>query len=406
MATAEFFHINGLQNYTVPVDFNCITIECWGADSSSDLNGGKGGYTEATFVVAGGTMLQVGPGGTGGYGFDYVNGGINGGYPGVAGAGSFVAPNGFTSIDQALIVSGGGGAAGLDNTPAGNVYPGGNGGGDPAEDGTPAPTVNGKGATGVAVGDGGTGFDNGNDGGTDPLFLGRLGNGGNNQSPVNGAGGGGGGGLRGAGAGAYDGSVDQWGSGGGGSGGFPSLVPFGPSINVKFGDPAYATKPPLLDDQANGFVRITPVVCPCLAEGTMVCLMSGYHVPIERLTRGQILQSASNRPVRIEQAIRFQVPGRQFVRIHASALGRNQPAQDLLIRKGHPLLVQSREILPEDLLDLPGVESITLERPTYIYTLVTEQKQFVNMQGAMVATWSREAWEHEVRTKAMLFVSQ
>jgi hypothetical protein len=134
--------------------------------------------------------------------------------------------------------------------------------------------------------------------------------------------------------------------------------------------------------------------------------MSGYQVPIERLTRGQILQSVSNRPVRIEQAIRFQPPSRQFVRIQASALGRNQPAQDLLIREGHPLLVKGREVMPEHLLDLPGVERITLAQLTYIYTLVTEQKQFVNMQGIMVATWSSEAWEHEVRTKAMLFDTQ
>lgn len=134
-------------------------------------------------------------------------------------------------------------------------------------------------------------------------------------------------------------------------------------------------------------------------------LMSGCSVPIERLTRSNLLQGHNNQPVRIEQLIRIKVPSRHFVRIRASALGRSQPSQDLLIREGHPLLLGGRETFPEVLLDTAGVEKIRLDRPVYVYTLVTEQKQYINIQGLMVSTWASHAWAHECNTKFLLFDS-
>lgn len=144
----------------------------------------------------------------------------------------------------------------------------------------------------------------------------------------------------------------------------------------------------------------------CAAEGTLVTLASGAELPIEQLTSGSLLCDHRGRPVRIEQVIRFAVPSGRFVRITRGALGQQQPSADLLIREGHPLLLEGRETLPESLVDnVQGVERAELEQPLHIYTLVTEQKQFVEMQGLLVATWSRSAWAHETASKHMLFES-
>jgi len=144
----------------------------------------------------------------------------------------------------------------------------------------------------------------------------------------------------------------------------------------------------------------------CAAEGTLVRLASGAEVRIEQLAVGSLLCDHRGRPVRVEQVIRFAVPNKHFVRIKRSALGQQQPSADLLIREGHPLLVKGFETLPESLIDsVPGVEYADLEQPLHIYTLVTEQKQFVRMQGLLVATWSTSAWAYEVASKHMLFES-
>jgi len=144
----------------------------------------------------------------------------------------------------------------------------------------------------------------------------------------------------------------------------------------------------------------------CAAEGTLVTLASGAEIPIEQLASGSLLCNHRGRSVRVEQVIRFAVPNRRFVRIKRSALGQHQPSADLLIREGHPLLIQGLETLPESLLgSVPGIERADLEQPLHIYTLVTEQKQFVEMQGLLVATWSSSAWAHETASKHMLFES-
>jgi len=144
----------------------------------------------------------------------------------------------------------------------------------------------------------------------------------------------------------------------------------------------------------------------CAAESTLVTLASGAEVSIEQLASGSLLCDHRGRPVRVEQVIRFAVPSRRFVRIKRSALGQHQPSADLLIREGHPLLIHGFEVLPESLIrSVPGIERADLEHPLHIYTLVTEQKQFVGMQGLLVATWSSSAWAHETASKHMLFES-
>lgn len=398
----SFRFTNAEQVFTTLVDSDCYDIECWGADghapTASGIPAANGGYIKGTFgPFVPGTPLYVSPGqegdgnGAGIGGVDFyglVDGGNGNSIGGGGGAGSWVTLEQFpTAVDgDALIVTGGGGGQGQGNQ-------GGAGGTSLAQDGAD-PDLGGKGATDTTAGAGGATVA--------PGFPGTLGLGGAAGFMISG---GGGGGLYGGGGGGFNDPTGDGGGGGGGSAGFTaSLQPFpGTVMNIRGDDVLLPAKPQGFTGPG-GVVRITPAGnCPCLAEGTCVSLANALQVPIEQLHQGQLVQSSNNRPVRLSQVIRFQTPSKNFVQIKKSALGVNQPENDLLIREGHPLLVAGREMLPESLLDMAGVERVTLDKPTYIYTLVTENKEFVNMQGVKVATWSQSAWEHEANTRPMRF---
>ena len=208
-------------------------------------------------------------------------------------------------------------------------------------------------------------------------------------------GGGGGGGFRGGGGGGGTGIFGSPLAGGGGGNGYINLSAFVASVNAKSMETGYVAS-----GVAAGKVIITPVVCPCIAEGTLVTLASGEQVPIESLRSGAQVVNSRGAPVRVEQLIKFSAPSKRFVRIAAGALGQNEPSSNLLIREGHPLLIGGQELLPEQLLDMRGVERVQLDSALYYYTLVTEQCCFVAMQGLLVGTWSVAGWENAVQNDA------
>jgi len=134
----------------------------------------------------------------------------------------------------------------------------------------------------------------------------------------------------------------------------------------------------------------------CVAKGTLVALADGSKLPIEQLRAGQLLLDQAGRPVRLSAAIRVEQPTTSLIQLEQGSLGRDVPSVPLRIRPGHPLLIAGNEILPENLLHLPGVAQVQLEKPVHVYTLLTEQRSFVDMQGAFVGTWSEAAWQNFV----------
>ena len=136
--------------------------------------------------------------------------------------------------------------------------------------------------------------------------------------------------------------------------------------------------------------------CCCLHEDTMLALQSGSIVRIADLKSGDVVLDNFGYPVRIENNARVGM-SKQFVSLPKGCLGNNEPNSDLLIRKGHPLLFQGREVNCEVLVgQVPRVEEIVLSERKAIYTLITDRKRFVRMNGCSVATWSRSAFDQFV----------
>jgi len=132
----------------------------------------------------------------------------------------------------------------------------------------------------------------------------------------------------------------------------------------------------------------------CVAEGTLVSLANDIHVPVEQLRPGQWLAGHGNRPVRLAQVVRFDQPSSRFVEFERGSVTNVVPTTRFRVQPGHPLLVKGREVLPETMLGLPGVREVSLEQPLHVYTLITERRDFVLMQGMSVGTWSEIGWQN------------
>ena len=193
-------------------------METWGAQGGYGMNetyrGGYGGYSTANITITDLTTLYIVVGGQGGNGIEKVStlnaGGYNGGgntygttskYLGCGGGATHIAlSTGLLStlsgsIDNILIVSGGGGAGGYESASYNST--GGDAGGYIGNDGTSTNTS-------YVVGTGGTQTD----GGTG-LISGSFGQGGNATSNAIGGGGG-----------FYGGGVGRYTSGSGGGSGY------------------------------------------------------------------------------------------------------------------------------------------------------------------------------------------
>ena len=262
---------------------------------------------------------------------------------------------------------------------------GGNGGSNIAEDGHSSVIGQaGHGAANSVVGAGGDGLladgssGSGGNGGLGALLLGigLLG------------GGGGGGGYRGGGGGGL-GAIGA-GAGAGNSYIHGEIPVVGSPVNVRFGQVGY--EPNNTDD---GRLIVTPLLAPCIAEGSQVKLANGREVPIENLHAGQCAVGVRGQPIQLERVVRFELPARQFVQIEAGSLGHNVPSQNLLIRPGHPMLIAGKEVVPEQLIGrVAGINMVRLEQPVKYYTLLTGGRTFVDVQGLMVATWSTASWDN------------
>jgi hypothetical protein len=96
---------------------------------------------------------------------------------------------------------------------------------------------------------------------------------------------------------------------------------------------------------------------------------------------------------------------RDFVRVKRGVHG---ATADLMIRQGHPILIdRCREVPCEALIDGSAVDQIELAEPARLFTLVTARRTFVAMQGSVfVATWSAADLRAEELSRGLTFSKQ
>lgn len=122
----------------------------------------------------------------------------------------------------------------------------------------------------------------------------------------------------------------------------------------------------------------------CIAEDSLVQVVDNNWIPIQKLVPGVLLLDQNGQSCRLVELIKMTFPISDFIQIPSEF---NFPP--LFISAGHPILLEGKEIMPEE---HPAALSIRMSTPKSIFTLITEQRQFVNIQGVHVATWSQAAW--------------
>lgn len=134
---------------------------------------------------------------------------------------------------------------------------------------------------------------------------------------------------------------------------------------------------------------MTVVETICVAGQTQVELANGQQKSISEIQEGDLVVDFKGRAVRVERNV-MSGHASQFIRIPKSAF---DASDDVLIRRGHPLLANGKFKVPcEALIGQNGVEEVQLDEMQSIFTLITERETFVQMNGIAVGTWSPESY--------------
>jgi hypothetical protein len=128
--------------------------------------------------------------------------------------------------------------------------------------------------------------------------------------------------------------------------------------------------------------------CCCVAPSSRVHTSRGIQ-PISQMVAGDTVYTESNDQVKVLFVARFAVPSKQFIRIQKDSLGTDKPARDLLIREGHPLVVDGKEIACQDLVNGTSIDQVELDTPLEVYTLCTKQRVAVMIEGLAVLTYAK-----------------
>jgi len=146
----------------------------------------------------------------------------------------------------------------------------------------------------------------------------------------------------------------------------------------------------------------------CVHPDTLVETPTGL-VQIKDIGAGDLVIDMNGDPIRVVYNIKY-IPSNEFVKISEGSLGNGAPNMDLYIRREHPVLYEGKEVSCTDLLNGNSIRDVILPEEVHVWSLCTNKRTFVKMQGIPVCTWSQVAWENFTKNdsagKGMVFWTQ
>lgn len=130
----------------------------------------------------------------------------------------------------------------------------------------------------------------------------------------------------------------------------------------------------------------------CIHADTLVNTYTGIK-PISELAPGDLVIDQTGQFVPLT-ALRKAGSTTRFVQIKAGSLGANVPTKDLLLTRGHPVLLRGQEVECQHLINGTSISEVQLAKSVDLYTLVTERRSFVQLQGVLVGSWSSDAFDN------------
>ena len=142
----------------------------------------------------------------------------------------------------------------------------------------------------------------------------------------------------------------------------------------------------------------------CLHQETLIHTERG-HLPIREVRQGDFVLNSRGERSEVCFNIKHSIPVHEFVVVGAGSLGKNKPSRDLLITGEHPLLVDGREVPAKELVR-EGKAQLMKTEATPVYTLCTQDKDWIMTQGVPAASYSKAGWKQFRRENSVAWMKQ
>lgn len=148
----------------------------------------------------------------------------------------------------------------------------------------------------------------------------------------------------------------------------------------------------------------TPCTVCCVHGKTLIRTTNGIK-PIEEIKENDIVFDKDENEVKVIYNIKY-LPQTQFIKISKNALSNNLPENDLYIRKGHPVIINGEEVECQNLVNGVTIIEHTFDHMSNVYSLCTENRVGVMMEGIVVMTWGQKDWEEYVENINIFWTKQ
>lgn len=147
-----------------------------------------------------------------------------------------------------------------------------------------------------------------------------------------------------------------------------------------------------------GFAGHSPI---CIHPETIVETLEKGKIPVCQVFSGMHVMSQNSSWLKIENVAKM-AASKDYVKIERGALGENLPSKKIRLTPDHPILYEEKLVPVGQLADekISGFSHEVLDEAVNSYTLITEKKDFVKIEGVDVMTWSKKDFEDRARKKS------
>jgi hypothetical protein len=121
----------------------------------------------------------------------------------------------------------------------------------------------------------------------------------------------------------------------------------------------------------------------CIVEETKLRTSRGLLAASE-VAPGDWLYRQDGSAAQVQRNVRFAIPTSDFIQL-------GEQGGEFLIKGDHPILEDGAEILAKD---SKSAKVIFASTPKIVHTFITEKRDFIDISGVQVGTWSQDAFEN------------
>jgi len=141
----------------------------------------------------------------------------------------------------------------------------------------------------------------------------------------------------------------------------------------------------------NSPIVLSNLSITCFHPETLVNTSMGIR-SIDSIKSGDMLVGENGQSVEVVYNIKNLAFTKKFIKIYKGALGNDLPMNDLLITKGHPIIINGQEIEVEKLVNGSTIINSVLDKSVNIYSICTKERTVIMIEGILALTWAENDW--------------